>query len=173
MKTKCVLFDRDGTLGILENSKFPNSFKPFENIKIIFDKLKNLGYIVGIISNQSSIARGTGKGYDFDTEFLSYGAQIWEICPHDDCDNCNCRKPKSGMLISIAKRLNITCEECFVIGDRLSDVTCAKNVNAKAALVLTGKGEKEKNITLATYPDMIIFNKFDEILPYLLNETTF
>lgn len=167
MKTKCILFDRDGTLGSLEDERFPQSFSPFCSVKEVFDKLQERGYIVGILSNQSSIARGTGRGYDFDGEFTAYGAELWEICPHDDQDNCNCRKPKSGMLLSAAKRLGLSPAECLVVGDRLSDVQCAKNVDAKAALVLTGKGNREREEVLQRYPDTPVLERFDRIFEIL------
>jgi phosphoglycolate phosphatase-like HAD superfamily hydrolase len=55
----------------------------------------------------------------------------------------------------------------MVIGDRLSDVQCAKNVNAQAALVSTGYGKAEQTLTLTQYPDILILNTFDEIVNVL------
>ena len=161
---KCILFDRDGTLGELVDKRYPESLVPYCDIKKVFDKLKGKGYIVGIITNQSSIARGTGKNYDFDSEFKSIGTDIYKICPHDNNDNCDCRKPKSGMLLSVMKDLNLTASECIVIGDRITDVECAKNVGANAGLVLTGSGKNDLEKVKTLYPDTIILNQFDEIL---------
>lgn len=165
--TKCVLFDRDGTLGELTDKRFPQSLIPYADVREIFFALKSRNYIVGIITNQSSIARGTGGDYDFEKEFSAWGADVWEICPHDSDDRCECRKPKSGMLLSVCKRMNLSPEECLVVGDRFSDVQCAKNVNAKAALVLTGFGKEEKEKTLQRYPDVVVLQRFDEILNVL------
>ena len=164
---KCVLFDRDGTLGELMDKRYPNTLVPYCNIPSVMAKIKQSGYTVGVITNQSSIARGTGKDYDFDGEFLSWGLNIWEICPHDNADNCACRKPKSGMLLSVCERLKITPSECMVIGDRLSDIQCAKAVGGQSALVLTGFGKEEKAKVLETYPDTPILSRFDEILNIL------
>ncbi len=160
---RCILFDRDGTLGELGDKRFPETFTPFCDIKKVFEKLKSLGYTVGIITNQSSIARGTDKGYDFESEFSAYGADIWEICPHDTQDNCDCRKPKSGLLLAVANKLGIFPQECLVIGDRLSDIQCAKNVGAEGILVLTGYGENEKESVLKNYPNTLILSRFDKI----------
>ncbi len=162
---KCILFDRDGTLGDLSDLRFPETFHPFTDTASIFSKLKEKGYLVGIITNQSSIARGTAINYDYSAEFASYGIDIWKICPHDSNDNCGCRKPKSGLLLAAAKELNLSPSECLVVGDRLSDVLCAKNVGANAVLVLTGYGEKDA--TLKVFPDIPILNRFDEILNIL------
>lgn len=164
---RCILFDRDGTLGELTDHRYPQTIVPFADIRAVFSKLQELGYIVGIITNQSSIARGTGVGYDFDAEFAAYGTDLWEICPHDTPDNCDCRKPKSGLLVKLCNRLQLSPEECLVVGDRLSDVLCAKNVHGNAALVLTGYGKNEKESVLAAFPDTPIFNQFDEVIPYL------
>ena len=164
---RCILFDRDGTLGELGDKRFPDSFTPFCDIRKVFENLKKAGYLVGIITNQSSIARGTGAGYDFDEEFLGYGADVWEICPHDTQDNCSCRKPKSGLLLAVADKLGISPKDCLVIGDRLSDIQCAKNVGAEGILVLTGYGESEKSSVLKVYPNIQILARFDDILKIL------
>lgn len=164
---RCILFDRDGTLGNLDDVRFPETFTPFCDVAEVFRKIKARGYTVGIITNQSSIARGTGAHYDFAQEFTSYGCNVWEICPHDTQDNCNCRKPKSGLLLTVAKRLNVPLAQCMVVGDRLSDVACAENVGAQGVLVLTGNGKKELEETLSTYPNTIVLNRFDEILNIL------
>ncbi|MBQ8291875.1 MAG: HAD-IIIA family hydrolase [Clostridia bacterium] len=164
---KCILFDRDGTLGELADKRYPQTFTPFCDVANIFARLKQKGYLVGLITNQSSIARGTGRGYDFASEFQSYGADIWEICPHDDKDGCTCRKPKSGLLSAAAEKLRILPTECMVVGDRLSDVQCANNLGAKAALVLTGFGKSEKKNVLAAYPDTLVLERFDQLLQLL------
>lgn len=161
---KCILFDRDGTLGELVDKRYPESLVPYCDIKSVFTKLKDKGYIVGIITNQSSIARGTGANYDFDSEFKSFDTDIYKICPHDNADNCDCRKPKSGMLLSVMKDFNLKAEECIVVGDRITDVECAKNVGANAGLVLTGSGKNDLEKVKTLYPDTIILNQFDEIL---------
>lgn len=164
---RCILFDRDGTLGLLKDVRYPQTFTPFCDIGSIFSRLREKGYFVGIITNQSSIARGTGKGYDFEAEFTSYGCDLWEICPHDAQDNCLCRKPKSGMLLSAAKRLGISPDECLVVGDRLSDIQCAKNAGAEGMLVLTGKGEAEREEVSRLYPEISLLNRFDDVLKLL------
>ncbi len=161
---KCILFDRDGTLGELSDKRFPQTLKPFANIFSVFCKIKQKGYLVGIITNQSSIARGTAGNYDYAAEFQSYGADIWEICPHDDIDKCDCRKPKSGLLLKVCERLALTPCECLVVGDRMSDILCAKNAGANAVLVLTGYGKKEVGQVNRLFPDTPILTQFDEIL---------
>ena len=164
---RCILFDRDGTLGDLVEPKYPQSLVPYPRIKETFALLKANGYKVGIISNQSSIARGTAGNYDFDREFTDWGADIWAICPHDIDANCDCRKPKSGLILQVCEKLGILPQECIMIGDRVTDVQCGKNAGAEGILVLTGSGQRHKQETLSLYPDITLFNSFEEILEYL------
>ena len=164
---RCVLLDRDGTLGVLQDKRYPQTFSPFTDIQSVVAALHARGVLVGVITNQASIARGTGAEYDFDAEFREYGLDAWAICPHDDKDRCSCRKPESGLLLDVANRLQVPLEACLVVGDRLSDIQCAKRVGAQAALVLTGYGEAEKNDVLRAYPDTMILPRFDDVLRIL------
>lgn len=171
---KCVLFDRDGTLGELADERYPQTLRPYCDVRSVFRRLKAKGYLVGVITNQSSIARGTGKGYDFDGEFVAWGADIWKICPHDRADNCDCRKPKSGLLYAVCGELALSPEDCLVVGDRVGDLACAKNAGAEAALVLTGRGGSEKAEALRLFPDVRVLPRFDtvaDILPAIGDKT--
>ncbi len=166
-RIRCILFDRDGTLGALIDKRYPQTLVPYGNIKALFSSLKEKGYLVGIITNQSSIARGTGAGYPFEEEFTAWGADVWKICPHDNADNCNCRKPKSGLLYAACEALGITPQECLVVGDRLSDIACAKNAGADGVLVLTGNGETEQEQVKTLYPDVQILPSVHRLLAIL------
>jgi D-glycero-D-manno-heptose 1,7-bisphosphate phosphatase len=64
------------------------------------------------------------------------------FCPHTNSDNCECRKPKAGMLLDIASRFNTDTEGIPVVGVALRDLQAAVAVGAQPILVLTGKGKK-------------------------------
>ena len=66
-------------------------------------------------------------------------------------------------MLRAAKRLGISPAECLVVGDRMSDILCAENAGAEGVLVLTGKGEREKEQVLAAFPNVKILRRFDEI----------
>lgn len=163
----CIVFDRDGTLGELVDKRYPQSLVPYCDIKKAFNAIKSKGYKVAIISNQASIARGTADNYDFDAEFESFNTDAWAICPHDTSDNCSCRKPKSGLLLSVCEKLKISPSECLVVGDRLSDIQCAVSAGASATLVLTGYGKTEQAKILSLYPSIPVIERFDKILDIL------
>lgn len=167
---KCVLFDRDGTLGELGDDRYPSTLAPFADVKRVLDELKAAGYTVGVVTNQSSIARGTGKSYDFAAEAARFGADAYEICPHDKHDGCDCRKPKSGLLLRAAAKLGVLPCECLMVGDRTADVECALNAGARAALVLTGHGKADLAAAKALCGNLIVLERFYDIVALLAKE---
>ena len=71
------------------------------------------------------------------------------LCPHAPEDNCDCRKPKPGMLLQAAKEFRIELANSYMIGDRLSDVQVGINAGTKTIIVQTGL--KQVDTDLATY----------------------
>lgn len=146
---KAVFFDRDGTL--CEDANYLNKF---EDLKI-FDEiselklLKDKGFKLIGISNQSGIARGTVKE-SFTKEvndifIKKHGLDDFYYCPHHPDDNCSCRKPEPEMVFKARDKHNIDLKKSFVVGDKEVDVQLAKNIGAKGILVLTGQGDKSSS----------------------------
>lgn len=139
---KAVFIDRDGTMGGGYNVEYPTDYTAFDFTKESFEMLKENGYTPIVFTNQSCIARGKDGGYNFADEFEKIGATDYFLCPHDDKDNCNCRKPKTGLIEQAKEKYNLNCEECFVIGDRWSDMVVGGKMGCKLILVLTGRGNE-------------------------------
>ena len=139
---KAVFIDRDGTMGGDYYVEYPDEYYHYDGTREAFEILNNSGFTPIIFTNQSCIARGKDKGYNFAAEFEDIGAKYWYICPHDDKDNCNCRKPKTGLLEQAQKDLSINLKECYVIGDRWSDMSAGGKMGCKLILVKTGRGEE-------------------------------
>ena len=167
---KLVVLDRDGTINHDSDQyiKSPAEWKPIKGSVEAIARLAQAGWRVVVTTNQSGIGRGL-----FDMATLNAihdamhravnqaGGRIDAIffCPHKDDDNCECRKPKPGMLYEIAKRLNVELEGVPVVGDALRDLQAAAAVSAKPILVLTGKGRKTREAGglpqgTAVYPDL-------------------
>lgn len=159
---KYLFFDRDGTLGSLSDIRKPWTFKPFFDIKSLFCKLKNMGLKVFIVTNQACIARKSDAGYSFENEFSGYGADDFFICPHDDKDNCNCRKPKTGLLMQAKDKYNIDFKESLIIGDRQSDIKCGSDAGAYT-VYFSPDGESQHGDIAADYKIGDINQLFDII----------
>lgn len=91
---------------------------------------------------------------------------IW-YCPHSAEHKCNCRKPKSGMIIDILQRFNAEAEETWLVGDSLRDLQAIAHVGGKSALGETGKGlktlENEENKLpehTLVFDDLMAFAQF-------------
>jgi len=150
---KLVILDRDGVINFDSDDyvKSVDEFIPIPGSLEAIARLNQAGYKVAVATNQSGIGRGY---YDLDTlnqmhakltrALAAIGGQIEIIayCPHSPEDNCECRKPKAGLLLDIGKRLNTTLQEIPVIGDSLRDLESARIVGARPILVRTGKGER-------------------------------
>ncbi|MBP6104338.1 MAG: D-glycero-beta-D-manno-heptose 1,7-bisphosphate 7-phosphatase [Gammaproteobacteria bacterium] len=173
MHRKFIILDRDGVVN--EDSpdfiKSPEEWIPIPGSLEAIGTLKAAGYTVVIASNQSGLKRGL-----FDLKTLEaihakmqqtlalQGAQIDGIffCPHHDSDNCDCRKPKPGLLHQIAAQFDIDLrtQEIPMIGDSLRDLEAAYAAGCTPILVLTGNGHKtqvnlpEHLAHIAVYADL-------------------
>lgn len=144
-----VFLDLQGTLGGSGTDDISTfEFYPF-SINAI-RKLNESKLLTIVITNQSNISRGYISWKDFNDkvnklkEILSeYDVQIdgFYCCPHTREDQCNCKKPLTGLIEQAVREHNIDLEHSFVIGDMgKSDIILAKNIGAKGILVLTGVG---------------------------------
>jgi D-glycero-D-manno-heptose 1,7-bisphosphate phosphatase len=134
---QAIFLDRDGVLiePIIRN-RLPFSPQSINEIKFVKDckltvlKFKEMGFIPIIITNQPDVSRGLlslSKLSEINQHILEY-LEIDFIfnCLHDDNDNCGCRKPKPGMLISASKKLNIDLTKSYMVGDRWKDIECGQ-----------------------------------------------
>jgi len=170
---KLVILDRDGTINHDSDQyiKSPAEWKPVKGSLEAIARPSQNGWRVVVATNQSGIGRGL-----FDMATLNAihdtmhravhlaGGRIDAIffCPHAGDSNCECRKPKPGMLLEIAKRMNVELEGVPVVGDSLRDLQAAAAAGARPVLVLTGKGRKTRDAGglpagTAVYPDLAAF----------------
>jgi len=149
---KVVLLDRDGVINH-DSDKYIKSVDEWHaidgSLKAIAD-LHHAGYRLGIITNQSGVGRGL---YSMETlgeihrhmleQIQQAGGDIQRIfvCPHTPDDNCDCRKPKPGLLYQAAEHFACGSENMVFIGDKASDVAAARAAGAAPGLVRTGYGK--------------------------------
>lgn len=151
---KLIILDRDGVINYDSEQfiKSPEEWRPIPGSLEAIARLNQNGYRVVVATNQSGVGRGL-----FDMTMLNAihdkmhkacalaGARIDAVffCPHAADANCQCRKPKSGMLEEIAARYSLNnLRGVPAVGDSLRDLQSAATVGALPFLVLTGKGVK-------------------------------
>lgn len=150
---KLIILDRDGVINFGSDQfiKSPDEWKPIPGSLEAIARLTREGWRVVVATNQSGVARGY---YDLATLHRIHdklhrllaplGGQVEAIfyCPHGPEDQCDCRKPKPGLLRDIESRLQVSLGGVPAIGDSLRDLEAAQAVGAAPILVRTGKGER-------------------------------
>ncbi len=150
---KLIILDRDGVINHDSDQfiKSPKEWVPIPGSLEAIARLNQAGYRVIVSTNQSGIARGlldivtlNAIHQKLHESAKQVGASIDAVffCPHAADDNCDCRKPKPGMLHTIAKRFNVSLKGIPNIGDSLRDLQAGFVAGCVPYLVLTGKGEK-------------------------------
>ncbi|WP_070415045.1 D-glycero-beta-D-manno-heptose 1,7-bisphosphate 7-phosphatase [Pseudomonas lundensis] len=175
---KLLILDRDGVINYDSYAyiKSVEEWIPLPGAIEAIAQLSKAGWTVAIATNQSGIARGY---YDIATLNAMHdrlralvaeqGGDVGRIeyCPHGPDEGCDCRKPKPGMLRTIAEHYSADLHECWFVGDSLGDLQAAKAVGSQPVLVKTGKGEKtlEKNLPATT----LIFNDLAAVAAKLIH----
>jgi histidinol-phosphate phosphatase family protein len=142
-RPRAVLFDRDGTLvhDVPYNAD-PALVRPVDGARRAVQRLRAAGLRIGLVSNQSGIARGLLTPADVRAvnEELQRRVGAFDAvayCPHGPDDGCGCRKPAPGLVLEAARTLGVRPEETVVIGDIGADVAAAAAAGARSILVPT------------------------------------
>jgi D-glycero-D-manno-heptose 1,7-bisphosphate phosphatase len=155
-----IFIDRDGTINNeVDFLRTPDQLKLIPRSADAITELNKLNLKVFILTNQSGIARGLLTENDLRgihnrlLQMLeNQDARIDKIyyCPHhpegsieEFRKDCQCRKPKPGMLLTAAKEYNIDLSASYIIGDKMIDMQAGNNCGARTVLVLTGYGKAE------------------------------
>jgi D-glycero-D-manno-heptose 1,7-bisphosphate phosphatase len=152
-QAKLIILDRDGVINHDSDQyiKSPDEWRAIPGSLEAIARLNHAGFRVVVATNQAGLGRGL---YDTATmiavndkmhkALAQVGGRIDAVffCPHTAESDCDCRKPKAGMLTEIGRRFGIELTGVPSIGDSLRDLQAAETVGAQPILVLTGKGEK-------------------------------
>ncbi len=187
-KQKAIFLDRDGTIN--KYVKFMKNINDFELLPGVAEAIKKInasGYLCVVVTNQPVIARGEVTFDELEMihnkmeTLLGYeGAYVDAIyyCPHHPDKgfageveelkiDCNCRKPKPGMLLQAAKDFNIDLSESWMVGDSESDIVAGKAAGCRTAWIQSNKtkgnvdNDYEQDITIDS---VCTFTKYFEIL---------
>jgi D-glycero-D-manno-heptose 1,7-bisphosphate phosphatase len=162
-KRPAVFLDRDGTLMVnIDYIHQPEKVKLFAKTIDSLKKLRKAGFYLIVVTNQSGAARGYFKISDIhavnrhlQSRLKAQGAYLdaFFYCPHHVkgvvkslAKECDCRKPRTGMVKQALKKFPIDLAKSYVVGDNLGDVELAKNAKMAAGiLVRTGHGRKAQH----------------------------
>jgi D-glycero-D-manno-heptose 1,7-bisphosphate phosphatase len=131
----------------------PQKFEDFKLVKGVVEVLqqaKFLGYLNIIVTNQPDIAHNKmswdelNKMHDYLKSIVPSIEAVY-VCPHNNSDNCHCRKPKPGMLFDAVKDYQLDLKKCFMIGDSQKDIDVAKNAGCSSILLETGYNKRVEN----------------------------
>lgn len=161
---KAVFLDRDGVINVEKG--YVHRIEEFEilpGVPQAIRLLKDAGFLVIVVTNQSGVARGYYSletvrclHLHLDTELAVFGTRVdgYYICPHhpehgigDLKVDCSCRKPMPGMLEQAAVDFGIDLSASYMIGDKSTDVAAGLAAGCRSVFLTTGSGGPEEGIT--------------------------
>ena len=175
-KQKAVFLDRDGTIN--KYIGFLRDLDDFELIDGVASAIKAInvsGYLAIVVTNQPVIARGEVSFEELqeihnkmETLLGEQGAYVDAIyyCPHHPHKGyegerpelkieCDCRKPKPGMLLQAAKDFNIDLEHSWMIGDGENDIAAGKNAGCHTALIATDEHDYGQEVSVTSLYEFV------------------
>jgi D-glycero-D-manno-heptose 1,7-bisphosphate phosphatase len=149
---RAVFLDRDGVLvaaavreGIPRPIEDEQAFELLPGVDEACEALRAAGFALVVVTNQPDIARGTVSAETVEriNRLLRSVLPLDDVrvCPHDDGDNCDCRKPRPGLLVDAAAEWGLTLAESFMVGDRWRDVEAGRRAGCRVVFVDRGYEE--------------------------------
>ena len=152
---RAVFLDRDGVINrALERAGKPYppttlaEFEILPEVSLALAKLKSAGFLLVVATNQPDVGRGTLKKEVVEVIHAHMTAQLpidrVEACFHSGkgSSDCDCRKPKPGMLLTAAQALNLDLARSWMVGDRWRDVDCGRAAGCKTIFIDRGYAEE-------------------------------
>ena len=149
MKQPAIFLDRDGTM--IEEVNYLHrveDLRLFPSTEDALRDLKSAGFLVIVVTNQSGIGRGIYSENDMHSihdairDEIPGAVDAFYFCPHIPDGDCECRKPRLGMIKAACRDFEIDMKRSWMIGDKKIDVETAQNAGLSSALVLTGYGRE-------------------------------
>ncbi len=151
---RAIFLDRDGVLNrAIERDGKPYPPESVSDLELLpgVEKacrdLQALGYMLIVVTNQPDISRGTKSTDSVDAINRQLSDRLpldaIRICPHDDADNCHCRKPRPGLLLDAARDFGIDLSASFMIGDRWRDIEAGAGAGCRTVWIRYPWREKQ------------------------------
>jgi D-glycero-D-manno-heptose 1,7-bisphosphate phosphatase len=181
--TKLVILGRDGTLNAYRESHVttPEEWEPIPGALEAVARLNHAGWHVVVATNQSGIGRGmidmaavNAVHQRMVQLLLAQGGRIDAVffCPHTPEDDCDCRKPKPGMVREIGRRYGVDLAQVVMVGDTLRDLLAAQAAGCEPHLVLSGRaqgiGDEQVRHMVAQVPHTRVHAHLGALADFLL-----
>ena len=146
MTRRAVFLDRDGVLNraVIRDGKPypPPSLREMEIVDgaaSSLNRLKELGFLLLVVTNQPDVARGTQTLQAIEEMHDGMRRALplddFLVCPHDDGDGCDCRKPLPGLLLQGQTKYGIDLGRSFMVGDRWRDVDAGRAAGCRTVFL--------------------------------------
>lgn len=176
---KAVFLDRDGVINysVVRNGKpYPpdtlEDFRFYEDVEESLAKLKSLGYLLIIATNQPDVATGKQTRETVESMHqiikLKLPIDLIKVCYEIDSIDCLCYKPKPGMLLEAANEMNIDLAQSYMIGDRWRDIGAGQNAGCRGSILIE-RDHTEKNSYIADFICKSLLEASDFIVIQKLN----
>ena len=163
---RAVFLDRDGVINqavVRDGKPYPPSgveeLKIVEGVADAVRDLKQSGFLLIVVTNQPDIARGTQDRVAVDAIHQALRQTLplddFFVCPHDDSDRCDCRKPLPGLLLRAAEKYGIDLSRSFMIGDRWRDVDAGASAGCTTVWIDYGYLERLSSAQASVTVDSI------------------
>ena len=154
VSARAVFLDRDGVINraiVRDGKPYPPSgvdeLEILPGVAAALVRLKSAGYKLVVVSNQPDVARKTTSRSQVEAINATIAAAVpiddFRMCFHDGDDNCDCRKPKPGMLLDAARQWDIDLAQSFIVGDRWRDIEAGHAAGCAAFFVDYGYDERQ------------------------------
>jgi D-glycero-D-manno-heptose 1,7-bisphosphate phosphatase len=173
---RAVFLDRDGVLNralVREGKPYPpanlSELEILPGVQEACSTLKRAGLGLIVITNQPDLSRGTMERGAVDAMNAEVrerlGLDDVRVCPHDDADRCDCRKPAPGLLLAAAREWRIALDRSVMVGDRWRDIESGRRAGCKTVFIDYGYSEQRPQA-----PDLIVGSLLDAV-PWILETT--
>ncbi len=174
-----IILDRDGVINRDSKAfvKSADEWQPLPGSIDAIARLSKAGFVLAVASNQSGLARGLFDSAALDEMHAKLQSLVTAaggavdyitVCPHGPDDDCDCRKPKPGLLERVGRHFGTTLNEAFVIGDSLRDLQAGSAVGATPILVRTGNGRTTEAALSGSLASIDVFDDLAAAADYLL-----
>jgi len=153
MKRRAAFVDRDGVINraLIRDAK-PYPPRSLDELQVLpgvaegLSALRALGFLNIVVTNQPDVARGKVGRATVESLHRQLAAELaidaFYVCWHDDADNCDCRKPRPGLIVQAARDHDISIARSFLVGDRWRDIAAGQQAGCKTVWIDCGYDEQ-------------------------------